>query len=97
MSEIIELQGCEHCGKEFSICSMSMMEDAWFCEGCTSEFQEAFSICKHNWTPLINQMGDAGQVCEHCLGFVRDEDFSRLFPDTPALSPQQRDTEGTGR
>jgi hypothetical protein len=79
VSEQIDLQGCEHCGKEFNICSMRMMEDAWFCETCTSEFQEAFAVCEHQWSPHTDQMGDAGQVCEKCLGFVRDEDFGRMF------------------
>jgi hypothetical protein len=59
-----------------------MMEDCWFCESCTNEFREAFKICEHKWSPHTDVMGDPGQYCEHCSGFVRDEDFPRLFPES---------------
>jgi hypothetical protein len=80
MSEAIELQGCEHCSKEFPIETMQHMEGNWFCEVCTNEFQEAFKICEHKWSPHTNEMGDPGQYCENCSGFVSDDDFPRLFP-----------------
>lgn len=78
-SNVVEMQGCEHCSKEFPLETMRMMEDCWFCEACTNEFQEAFDTCKHKWSPYTDTMGDPGQVCEKCSGFVNDDDFPLLF------------------
>lgn len=80
MSEIVELQGCERCGKENPIETMRLMEDCWFCKECTDEFDAEFKSCDHKWSPHIDSMGDPGQYCERCSGFVRDEDFPLLFP-----------------
>jgi hypothetical protein len=84
MSETIELQACERCSKETSLESMSMMEDCWFCADCTADFQKHFDACDHKWSPHVGSMGDPGQYCERCTGFVADEDFATLFP---ALCP----------
>lgn len=70
-----EMQGCEHCSKEFPIETMSMMSDCWFCEGCTADFRAHFDACKHDWSPHHDEHGDAGQICSKCSGFVRDEDM----------------------
>jgi hypothetical protein len=77
-----ELQGCEHCGKEVPIESMTTMGDCWFCSPCTDEWRAHFASCKHVFTPS-HEHGDAGQYCEKCSGFVRDEDFLLLFPTNP--------------
>lgn len=71
-----DMQGCERCQKENPIETMTMMDDCWFCQACTSEFQAAFASCEHNWSPHVDQMGDAGQYCERCTGFVRNEDLN---------------------
>lgn len=78
MSEQIELQSCERCDKDCSLESMSMMEDCWFCAECTADFQRHFDSCDHKWSHT-DAMGDPGQYCERCSGFVRDEDFPLLF------------------
>lgn len=70
-----EMQGCERCAKEFPIQTMATMEDCWFCEACVAEFQQQFSICSHSWEPHIGTMGDSGQYCSRCTGFVRNEDM----------------------
>jgi hypothetical protein len=82
MSEQIELQGCEHCGKDHNLETMRMMSDCWFCEDCTADFQKHFDACSHKWSPHVDEMGDPGQYCEHCSGFVRDEDFPALFGES---------------
>jgi hypothetical protein len=79
-SEKPELQACEHCGNEFPIQTMRRMPDCWFCELCCADFQKQFDACDHKWSPHTDEMGDPGQYCEHCSGFVRDEDFTALFP-----------------
>lgn len=83
MTETIELQTCEHCSKDFDLESMTLMEGCWFCEGCTADFQKHFDACEHKWSPHVNEMGDQGQHCEKCTGFVCDDDFPALF-GTPA-------------
>ncbi len=89
-----ELQGCEHCGKDFPLETMRMMSDCWYCEGCTAEFQKHFDVCAHSWSSHVDEMGDAGQYCEHCSGFVRNEDFPRLFgKSAPAALSATRDNE----
>jgi hypothetical protein len=55
------------------------MGDGWFCEDCYAEFKTHFDACDHKWTPDIDDMGDDGQYCEKCSGFVRNEDFPSLF------------------
>lgn len=79
MSETIELQTCEHCSKGANIETMTLMESCWFCADCTADFQKTFDACDHEWSPHTDEMGDPGQVCGCCTGFVRNEDFPSLF------------------
>lgn len=79
MSEKPDMQACEHCTKEHPIETMTLMEDCWFCHDCTEDFQKHFDACEHQWSPYVDQMGDPGQVCERCSGFVRNDDFPPLF------------------
>jgi hypothetical protein len=88
-SEKIELQACEHCGNELPIQTMRMMSDCWFCELCAADFQKQFDACDHKWSPLTDEMGDPGQYCKRCSGFVRDEDFTTLFPSPLAKGGEQ--------
>lgn len=76
----IELQPCERCSKETNLESMTIMEDCWFCAECVADFQKHFDACDHKWTPYTSTMGDPGQYCERCTGFVCDEDMPLLFP-----------------
>jgi hypothetical protein len=70
-----ELQTCEHCSKDSPLETMTMMEDCWFCQPCVADFQKHFDNCKHSWEPYTNSMGEEGQHCSHCTGFVRNEDL----------------------
>ena len=79
MSETIELQTCERCSKDDNIETMTLMEGCWFCAPCVEDFQKHFDACDHKWSPYVNEMGDLGQCCERCTGFVCDEDFPLLF------------------
>jgi hypothetical protein len=72
-SEKIDLQACEHCGKEYPIETMHSMSDCWFCYRCTVSFEKAFDACDHKWSPHVDAMGNSGQHCERCSGFVTDE------------------------
>lgn len=72
---VIELQGCERCDKENPIQTMTMMDDCWFCQECVTDFQKHFDACDHKWSPHVDCMGDDGQYCERCSGFVRNEDM----------------------
>lgn len=85
MTEQVELQCCEHCGKEFPLETMRSMDDCWFCAGCTADFQKHFDACDHEWSSDIDAMGDTGQYCQKCSGFVRDDDFDDLF-GAPSVS-----------
>lgn len=80
-----EIQGCEHCQKSFPIGTMALMEGCWFCEECTTAFQNAFDACEHHWSDHRDEMGDDGKVCERCCGFVRNEDFPLMFGRPAAL------------
>lgn len=75
MADPIDLQGCEHCEKEFPIEEMTMQEDVWICQGCYAEWKQHFDRCEHSWSPHVSTMGDDGQYCERCCGFVRNEDL----------------------
>lgn len=79
MDETIELQGCEHCNQEKNLELMVRMGDGWFCEDCYADFKTHFDACDHKWSPDVDDMGDEGQYCEKCSGFVRDEDFLAMF------------------
>lgn len=79
MSETAELETCEHCDKDADIGSMTLMEGCWFCAPCVADFQKTFDACDHKWSPHVNEMGDPGQCCERCTGFVCDDDFPALF------------------
>lgn len=81
MTEAIDLQGCEHCSKEFPIEAMTSMDDCWICQGCHAEWKKEFDACEHEWTSDIDAMGDTGKYCQKCSGFVRDDDFDDLFAD----------------
>lgn len=74
----VELQACERCNTEAPIESCTMMDDAWFCEDCTAEFQKQFDACDHKWSPHTDSMGDVGQYCERCCGFVRNKDMPHV-------------------
>jgi hypothetical protein len=91
MTDTIELQGCERCGKEADLETMTRMEDGWMCQPCDGAFRKAFDACRHTWSPHTDQMGDEGQYCENCSGFVRDEDFPAMFPTIPTVSDGERD------
>lgn len=80
----IDLQGCEHCSKEFPIEQMSRHEDVWICQECDAAFREHFKTCEHDWEPHVDAMGDDGQCCKKCSGFVRNEDFGLLGLASPA-------------
>jgi hypothetical protein len=79
MTEKIELQTCEHCSKDANLETMTLMESCWFCADCTADFQKHFDACDHKWSPHVDEMGEPGQCCERCTGFVRNEDFPTLF------------------
>jgi hypothetical protein len=79
----IEMQGCEHCSKEFPLEEMTRQADGWFCEGCYAEFKKHFDACDHIWEPEIDDMGDEGQYCAKCCGFVCDGNFEALFGKAP--------------
>lgn len=68
----IDLQGCEHCSKEFPIETMTMMGDCWFCVGCYFEWRAEFEACQHDWAPGHFD-GEPGKLCNKCSGFIRDE------------------------
>jgi hypothetical protein len=80
MAEQVELQACEHCSKELPVETMEIMDDCWFCSGCTAEWRAIFDACEHRWEPHVDQMGDEGQYCTRCMGFVCNEDMPVLFP-----------------
>lgn len=64
-----ELQGCEHCSKEFSLETMTMMGEYWFCQGCYDEWKSEFDACVHHWTPEESEFGEPGRYCDKCSGF----------------------------
>lgn len=81
-----ELQGCEHCGKEFSIETMVMHDDCWICTGCHQEWSRLFDGCTHEWQPHVNSFGEYSQFCTKCFGIVRNEDMpliSKQLTPTP--------------
>lgn len=95
MSEQGDLQCCEHCGKEFPIEDMMMMGDSgFFCECCYAEWKVIFDSCNHQWEPQVDEMGDDGQYCTRCSGFVVNESFPDLFgkpaPEPPSDPPEGR-------
>ena len=83
MSEAIELQGCECCDQEKNLELMTRMSDGWFCEDCYANFKTHFDACDHKWVPEVDDMGDEGQYCEKCSGFVCDGNFAALFGKPP--------------
>lgn len=89
MAEDVDLQGCEACGTEHPIEDMHMMEDCWFCTKCTEEWRAGFAVCDHTWEPHVSTMGDEGQYCTKCAGFVANEDFASLGL-TPPPESQRR-------
>lgn len=88
MTDVIDLQSCEHCEKQFPVEGMTRMEDGWFCSGCVAEWRETFDACEHSWTPHVNEMSEDGQYCENCCGFVANEDFERLGLVLPTTPPE---------
>lgn len=82
MNEPVDLQACERCSKEHPIETMRMMDDCWFCAACVSDFDKTFAACRHEWEPHADSMGDAGQYCTRCTGFVCNEDM-HLFARNP--------------
>lgn len=79
----MEMQTCEHCDKDFPIEQTTIMDDCWFCLGCVAEFQKQFSACSHQWEPHTDSMGDAGQYCTNCSGFVRNVDMQFIAQPKP--------------
>jgi len=75
----IETQACEHCNKEVPLEDMTRQSDGWFCEDCYAEFKANFDACDHLWSPDVDDMGDEGQYCPKCCGFVADGNFESLF------------------
>lgn len=71
--------GCEHCDKEYPIEEMGMMGDCWICQPCIDEWRGIFNACDHRWEPHVDVMGDDGQCCTKCNGFVANENFPALF------------------
>lgn len=70
MADPIDMQGCEHCGKEFPIETMHMMEDCWMCDACVTEWKKEFDACAHEWAPYINEFGEDSKICHKCNGVV---------------------------
>jgi hypothetical protein len=70
MTDEIDMQGCERCAAELPIERMSMMDDCWFCPSCVADFRKQFDACEHQWEPHTDTMGDEGQYCSKCCGFV---------------------------
>jgi uncharacterized Zn ribbon protein len=68
-----DLQGCEHCSKEFPIEDMTMMDDGWFCAECCAEWKAEFDACAHSWEPEESEFGEPGKYCGKCHGFVLDK------------------------
>jgi hypothetical protein len=64
-----DLQGCEHCSKEFPIEDMTMMGDCWFCADCYADWKKTFDACEHKWEPDQDEFGEPGKYCEKCHGF----------------------------
>jgi hypothetical protein len=78
MADEIELQGCEHCQKEFPIEEMTMMPDCWICQSCYDGWKQHHDKCQHSFVPHVAD-GDEGQYCERCCGFVRTGDFQWII------------------
>jgi len=76
MSE--DLQGCEHCAKEFPIETMTMMGDYWYCQGCYDEWKAHFDACDHHWTPEESEFGEPGRYCDKCSGFQLLDDVGNV-------------------
>jgi hypothetical protein len=69
MTEVLDLQGCEHCSKEFPIDTMTSMGDFWICQVCYDGWKKEFDACEHHWTPEASEFGEPGQYCDKCSGF----------------------------
>lgn len=68
----MDLQGCESCGKEFDVGTMTLMGEYWFCEGCYDEWKKQFDACEHSWEPELSEFGEPGKYCHKCSGFTLD-------------------------
>ena len=77
MSDTIDLQGCEHCAKDFTIENMTSMGDFWICQECYTDWKAEFDKCDHAWEPEDSEFGEPGRYCHKCCGFQ--------LLDTPAL------------
>ena len=75
-----DIQACEFCSKEYPIEDCMSMEDSWICQPCYAAWKAEFDACNHEWEPHMDSMGDAGQYCTRCSGFVSDEDMPAMFP-----------------
>lgn len=78
MEAAFDIQGCEFCGRSSPVETMTIHDDCWVCEACDANFREAFAKCHHEWRRHVDQMGDDGQYCARCAGFVRNEDMAAL-------------------
>ena len=65
----VDLQGCEHCGKEFPLDECVTMVDCWYCDGCYKEWKAVFDACQHDWEPELSEFGEDGRYCHKCSGF----------------------------
>ena len=73
---------CESCGSAIPVDAAIGMEDCWFCPTCYAEFRAEFDACTHDWEPHTDSYGDPGRYCKRCTGFVADDVFADLFPDS---------------
>lgn len=69
MPDEADLQGCEHCGKEFPIEQCVLMPDCWICERCYADFKAHFDACQHEWEPQQSEHNAPGRYCHKCSGF----------------------------
>jgi hypothetical protein len=65
-----------------------MMEDCWYCPKCVAEWQAEFDACQHDWEPHVSVMGDDGQYCKNCSGFVANEDWQTIFGESKSPGAQ---------
>jgi hypothetical protein len=70
VTDQVERQGCEHCGEDHDLSTMTMMGDYWFCQNCCDEWKKDFDACDHLWEPQESEFGEPGRYCGKCCGFT---------------------------
>lgn len=89
MTDEIEMQGCEHCSKEFPLDQVTMMGEYWFCHGCEAEWRAVFDACEHQWEDSSDD-GVQGTYCPKCSGFIEGAVMTSTRPPYgPAVSNGQ--------